>query len=132
MPTSSKNKNPPVSVDSFLATLQHERKNEIVELRAILLGISPSISEEIKWNAPSFRTKEHFATMHLRSKDALQLILHMGAGKRSMPATAIDDPSGLLKWLGPDRALIRFTDSKDLAAKTPALEALVRQWIRHV
>lgn len=132
MPSHHTTSDTPDSVDVFLETLQHPRKDVIIALRAALLGISPAISDAIKWNAPSFRTTEHFATMHLRSKDALQLILHMGAKKRVIPTGAIDDPTGLLKWLGPDRALVRFTGAEDLTAKIPALTALVRQWIRHI
>lgn len=130
---SDKNHEPVATVQSFVAALGHPLKAEILELRRILLGVDPAISEEVKWNAPSFRTTDHFATMHLRAKDSLQLILHLGAtSKRTVPSGAIDDPEGLLKWLGPARASIVFTDSADLARRHDALVAVVRQWIQHV
>jgi hypothetical protein len=128
-----KSAKPAATVQSFIASLDHPLKQEIAALRQVLLGADPKISEEIKWNAPSFRTSEHFATMHLRAKDSLQLILHLGAkSKRMVPQDAIADPNRLLKWLGPDRASVSFRGSEDLARKSGALVAIVRQWIKHV
>ena len=120
------------TVEAFLAALDHPLKREVVALRRILLGVDPAISEEIKWNAPSFRTTQHFATMQLRSKDAVRLILHLGAKKRALPREAIADPHGLLEWLGPDRAIASFRGAAELAAGEAALVAIVRQWLRHV
>ncbi|HQX23347.1 MAG TPA: DUF1801 domain-containing protein, partial [Pseudomonadota bacterium] len=65
-------------VDAFLGQLDHPLKDGIEALRGIILGASAGISEGIKWNSPSFRTTEWFATVNIR-KDALMLILHLGA-----------------------------------------------------
>lgn len=121
-----------VAVDRFVEALAPPRRREVAALRAILLGVDPAISEEIKWNAPSFRTTEHFATMNLRSKGGLLLILHLGAKKAALPENTIADPQGLLKWLGPDRASIAFRDEDDVHAKRDALSSLVRQWMEHL
>lgn len=128
-----KTRKPAATVASFLAALDHPLKGEVVALRALLLGVDPAISEEIQWNAPSFRTSEHFATMHLRARDSLRLILHLGArSKRTVPPGAIADPEGMLQWLGPDRASVRLVGAGDLARKRDALVAIIRQWIKHV
>lgn len=121
-------------VQAFLAALDHPRKPEIQALRGIILGAVPAIGEGIKWNAPSFRTSEWFATFHLRAKAGVQVILHFGAKVRDRPGArpAIADPESLLVWLGPDRASATFRDLADVEAKHPAFEALVRQWIQHV
>lgn len=120
----------PGDVDAFLAALHHPHKTEIVELRRIILAADPSIAEGIKWNAPSFRTAEWFATFHLRAKDGAQIILHRGAKKRGdADDFALADPAGLLEWLGPDRASIQFRDSADVAAKEADFTALIRGWI---
>jgi len=119
-------------VEAFLAALEHPLKREVVALRRILLGIDPAIGEAIKWNAPSFRTTQHFATMQLRRRDAVRLILHLGAKQRELPRAAIADPHGLLEWLGPDRAIVSFRSAQELAANEAALVAIVRQWLRHV
>lgn len=119
-------------VEAFLDALDHPCKPALAALRRVLLGIDPAIAEEIKWNAPSFRTTEHFATTNVRGKDGLLLILHLGAKKAALPAGAIADPQGLLKWLGPDRASIAFCSDDDVRSRADALAAIVRQWIAHV
>jgi uncharacterized protein YdhG (YjbR/CyaY superfamily) len=121
-------------VVSFLRDLEHPLKKEIEAVRRILLGVSPAIGEGIKWNAPSFRTeKEYFATFHLRAKDRVHLVLHLGAKKRpDQRAFEVADPKGLLRWLGKDRALVTLGSGREIAANRAALEAIVRAWITHV
>ncbi len=122
------------AVDAFMAALEHPFKAEIELLREILLGADPAIAEGIKWNAPSFRTVEYFATTHLRGKGTIGLILHRGAKTRELPAEglAVADPAGLLKWLGKDRAMIEFRNSAEIDSARSDLATLIRQWIRHV
>ena len=121
------------AVDAFMARLDHPRKADIERLRALILAVDPSIAEGVKWNSPSWRTSEYFATTHLRAKSGLAVILHLGAKVRELPGGfAIDDPDGLLAWLGKDRASASFSDSGDLARKASAFQDLLRQWIRHV
>jgi hypothetical protein len=121
-------------VDVFLATLDHPAKALVVELRRVVRGADARIGEGIKWNAPSFRTTEYFATTNLRAKRGAGLILHFGAKKNAISASGVDipDPAGLLRWLAKDRATVEFGDAAALEAKTPALQALLREWIRHV
>jgi len=117
-----------------MVALEHPFKAEIELLREILLGADPAIAEGIKWNAPSFRTVEYFATTHLRGKGTIGLILHLGAKARELPAggLAVADPAGLLKWLGKDRAMIEFRQRAEIDSARGALAALIRQWIRYV
>lgn len=122
------------AVDALMAKLEHPMKAEIQALRELVLGVDPSIAEGVKWNAPSFRTTEYFATVHLRSKVGVGLILHRGAKVRDLPAGGIeiDDPAGLLEWLDDDRARFELASGAELARKQAALRELLRQWIRHV
>ncbi len=62
------------------------------------------------------------------------MILHLGAKARALPegGIAVDDPEGLLKWLGQDRAMVELGAGQDLASKAAAFQAVLRQWIRHV
>lgn len=121
----------PGEVDAFLAALDHPLRPALAALRAAIRGADASIGEGIQWNAPSFRTREWFATMNLRGKGGearVWLILHSGA--KSKRAVDVADPSGLLKRLAPDRCLIAFENAADVRAKTRALQAIVRAWIR--
>jgi len=122
------------AVDAFLSELDHASKDLIQSLRAAILATDPRIAEGIKWNSPSFRTTEYFATTNLREKHGTGLILHLGAKVRSVPAGGIEipDPTDLLDWLAKDRARITFTDTADFRAKKPAFQRLVRHWIEHV
>lgn len=121
-------------VEAFLAALDHPRRAEILALRRIILDADPSISEGIKWNAPSFRTSEWFATFHLRAKEGVQVILHLGAKRRegANPRAAIADPESLLEWLAEDRASVKFRDMNDVDARRIALKSLIRQWIGEI
>ncbi len=122
------------AVEAFMLQLEHPHKPAIELLRKLMLGVDPSVREGIKWNAPSFRTSEYFATTYLRSKTGIGLILHLGAKVRE-PAdggVAINDPDKLLKWLGKDRAMLEFASADELEGKKPALIAVLRQWIRSV
>lgn len=123
------------AVGAFLAALKHPLKRVLEALRQLILRASPEIREGIKWNSPSFRTTDYFATINLRARDGQQriwLILHTGAKKKAGAAqgAAIADPAGLLEWLAEDRALVTITDAKDFAAKQAALRTIVREWIR--
>lgn len=122
------------TVAELLDTLDHPHLAEIRALRAVILGADARIAEEVKWNAPSFRTTDHFATVHLRARDGVQLILHLGA--RSRPDAAVRaevaDPTAMLRWLAADRASVTFRDLEDVEARRDALAEVVRQWIRHL
>jgi hypothetical protein len=117
-------------VDAFMAGLDHPLKDGIALVRRIICGASPAIREGIKWNAPSFRTKEFFATIHLRSRDKIQIVFHLGAKARDdVQSMAIADPCGLITWLAKDRCLVTVGD---VVANKDALAAIVREWIEYV
>ncbi|MGJ4728893.1 DUF1801 domain-containing protein [Luteimonas sp. SDU101] len=121
------------AVDALMAGLAHPHKPAIERLRRTILDSDPAIAEGVKWNAPSFRTHEYFATVHLRAKTGIALILHRGAKARAPEGgMAIDDPDGLLQWLAADRAQIVFADADDVQRRGGALQALLRQWIAMV
>jgi hypothetical protein len=120
------------AVDVLLSSLKHPATAEIQTLRAIVCEVSPSIQEGVKWNAPSFRVDEYFATINLRERQGVGVVLHFGAKVRDVAAgpESIDDPDKLLKWLAKDRATVTFSGKEDIAARKPAFQAVLRQWIR--
>jgi hypothetical protein len=122
------------TMEAFVASLNHPREQEILALRRIILAADRSIGEEIKWNAPSFHTSEHFATFQLRAPDGVQVILHRGARPRAVAKAglAVDDPGALLQWLGPDRASAKFRDLTEIKARRAAFTKIVRQWINYL
>ncbi len=126
------------AVVEFLRELDHPMKKEIEAVRKIILGASPEIREGIKWNSPSFRTTEYFATLNLRGRGGkaaqLWLILHTGAkgSAKAKDGMTVADPKGILEWLGKDRAVVKFEDAGDVRAKKGALEGVIREWVRWV
>ena len=122
------------AVDALMNSLRHPAEKEIQALRALILQVHPSIREGVKWNAPSFRTSEYFATTNLRAKVGVGLVLHFGAKVRNVAVgrETIKDPQKLLTWMAKDRATANFANMKELAAKGKAFQAVLKQWINHV
>ncbi|HEX5053251.1 MAG TPA: DUF1801 domain-containing protein [Planctomycetota bacterium] len=127
-------------VDAFLRGLEHPLAKELAALRRLFLGASAQVCEGIKWNSPSFRVADWFATINVcgagrppRPADppSLRIVLHTGAKAKGAVSKAgrVADPEGLLQWLGNDRCLVTITSAKDLAAKRTALRRIVRAWI---
>lgn len=123
----------PESVETFLSSLDHPSKQEILALRRIILAADPTIAESIKWKAPSFYTSEHFATMNLRVTKGIAVILHFGAKKSDISTTgvAIPDPDSSLEWLAKDRAMVTFRDSDYIGTRRSSFTKLIREWIKH-
>jgi hypothetical protein len=117
---------------SFLAALDHPLKADIEIVRRLILGASPAISDGVKWNSLSFRKSDWFATVNLRSKDVIQLVLHTGAKAKDNPEMKIADPSGLVLWLAKDRALVTLGSGKTLKANAKAFDAIVKAWLRYL
>jgi hypothetical protein len=124
-------RDPGTDVQAFLQGLQHGRKDEVEAVREIILSAHPGITEQVKWNAPSFCIDgDDRITFRLQPNDRVQLVFHRGARKRDDAATfSFGDGSGLLEWVAPDRALVTFRDLDDVAAKRAALKDLVRRWM---
>lgn len=121
------------AVVAFIEKLDHPFKPELETLRELILGLAPEVCEEVKWNAPSFRTTEFFATFHLRPTDRLVLVLHQGAKvKAGKTRPAIADPAGLLEWRGNDRALVTFHSREEVVSRRDALEAALREWVAYL
>lgn len=125
--------NPETSAAGLLDGLDHPFKAEIEAVRKAILSVDKSITDGVKWNSLSFQTTEWFATVNLRSRDSVQLVMHLGAkAGKVAPAEAIPDPKELLKWLGKDRALATLGSGAQLKAVLPAFKAIVKAWIRYV
>ncbi|HEX3151109.1 MAG TPA: DUF1801 domain-containing protein [Gemmataceae bacterium] len=118
-------------VDAWMTKLRHPRKSDLEALRQLLLGVSSTIQEGFKWNSPSFRTADYFATINVSGKDFLRLILHTGAKAKGMTMQgSVADPAGLVHWLSKDRGMVTIDDTKDLTAKRKAVVAIIRDWVR--
>lgn len=120
------------AVTALLDASKHPLRNEIDALRTIILGTDKSITEGVKWTAASFRTTDWFATLNgpKQTKEPM-IILHAGAKAKGLVLKErIEDPQGLIKWLGNDRGQIIFKDTADIKTKQQALQRIVSAWIQ--
>lgn len=113
---------------ALLRAAAHPLADQIEIVRAAILAADASITEVVKWNAPSFRTTVDFATVHLRARDEVLLVLHTGAKAGARKRPTIADPSGLIERRADDRCLVHL--GADVRGHRVALTAIVRAWIR--
>ena len=118
-------------VSRFIAASTHPRKAEIEELRRAILASNDSVTERIKWNAPSFGYGDtDRVTFRLQPGDRVELIFHRGAKVRAdADEFRFEDPTGLLQWASPDRAILAVADAEDLKAKRGEIVRVVNLWL---
>lgn len=124
---------PTVTVDAYLANLEHPMKDGVLALRKTILGVDSEITEQIKWNAPSFcYGGDDRITFRLlpNGKGGLQLIFHRGAKSKDTSDFTFVDPSGLVEWAAPDRGVVTFKNADEIAPNTPKLVKLIKAWLK--
>lgn len=119
-------------VNIFLADIEHPLKNEIEELRKIILEADNNLTELIKWNAPNFCFEgDDRITMRIHPSKQIQLILHRGAKVQQMPKDKlINDASGILTWKTNDRAVATFTNMEEIKLKKSHLIQIINNWLK--
>jgi len=119
-----------VTVDAYLAGLDHPLKGVVEAVRSALVGSDPKIGERIKWNAPSFTwAGEDRVTFNIRPKTPLLLIFHRGAKPKDNVGFIFPDESGLLAWKAPDRAVVTIAGAADWEANGATIIGLARRWL---
>lgn len=123
---------PKYLVQIYLDGLDHPMKPEILKIREMIFEVNPNLTEQIKWNAPSFcLNREDKITFNLPpKKDSIQLVFHRGVKKKELPKEKlINDDSGLLKWATNDRAVIRFTSMQEILDNETDFLEIIRKWL---
>jgi hypothetical protein len=119
----------PDPVAAWLEGLDAQPRAMIDALREIA-AMNPSLTERIKWNAPSFAIgDEDRVTLGVERKGGVRLVLHRGVKPKDAAGFAFADPDRLAQWPAPDRGVIRFSDLAEIEAKRGALTDLCRRWI---
>jgi hypothetical protein len=73
-------------VTKFLDELIHPLREEIEQLRQIILGSNSDLTENIKWNGPNYCFKgEDRITMKIQPPKQILLVFHRGAKKLVQP-----------------------------------------------
>src|SRR5215211_686713 len=64
-------------VNEFMSQLDHPFKAEVEMVREIIKHVNKDITEQIKWNAPTFSYNgEYFVTFNLWEKKRIHLVFH--------------------------------------------------------
>jgi uncharacterized protein YdhG (YjbR/CyaY superfamily) len=121
-----------MTVDKFIAESDHALKKELIELRKIILSAEKTLTEQIKWNAPSFcHNGDDRITFNIAKKDAVLLIFHRGAKSKKLQLTKplLEENADLLEWPAPDRGVMKFASMEEVKANSRALKKIVKDWI---
>jgi uncharacterized protein YdhG (YjbR/CyaY superfamily) len=119
-------------VTEFLNELNHPFRNEIEELRDVILASDKNLVENIKWNAPNYSFEnEDRITMRIQPMTTkVQLIFHRGAKKQEQPKERlIANKSKMLLWKENDRVIITFKNKQDIENGKAELEKIISEWL---
>lgn len=110
-------------VDEFMEKLDHPFKAEVQMVREIIKNVNPNITEQIKWNAPTFSYQGEFlVTFNLWGKKRIHLVFH-----NPMVSNV---KSKLLEGDYDDRRMAYFADESDIQAKRKTLEKALKDLIK--
>ena len=110
-------------VDEFMGRLDHPFKAEVQLIREIIKNVHTDITEQIKWNAPTFSYKgEYLVTFNLWEKKRIHLVFHNPMISKVK--------SKLLEGDYDDRRMAYFEDKKVIRTKTSALEKALKDLIK--
>lgn len=119
-------------IDDYIKNLEHPLKEELLTLRKIIHESEKTLTEQIKWNAPSFcHNGDDRITFNLARKDSLLLIFHRGAKAKKMSFTKpiLPNYEDLLEWPAHDRAVMKFKSAEDVKKMKAKLKLIVKDWI---
>lgn len=118
-------------VTNFLDPLNHPLRNEIEQLRKIILSAKSGIEENIKWNGPNYTFNgEDRITMKIQPPKNVQLIFHRGAKVLEMPKERLlKEDFGILNWKTNDRAIVTFINMEEIVSNKESLNRIVNKWI---
>lgn len=117
-------------VEAWLARFPPPLRQQVDAIRAVFHALSSHVVEEIKWNTPSFRASDDFATLHLRDPTKPMVVFHTGVKAKGLVLRGrIDEPPGRIDWRAPDRCLFKLGPAADRAESLPALRRFAIDWM---
>lgn len=120
-----------MTVDDFLAGLDHPRKADISAVREAIVTWEPTAVESVKWNAPNYAMGgQDRVTFRLQPRGRFQIVLHRGAAVKDSEGFAFDDPDRLVTWASADRGVIDVPTGVASSEELENLMALISRWLR--
>ena len=119
-----------LSVENYLAALEPAVRADVDRLRTLVLAADPALTEEIKWNAPSFAHEgQDRVTLGLDRKGGYRIVLHRGAKVMDADGFSFVDDTGLASWPASDRGVIALKDRAGIDSASADITRLISRWI---
>jgi uncharacterized protein YdhG (YjbR/CyaY superfamily) len=110
-------------VDDFMNKLKHPLQAEVQMVRDIIKNVNKEITEQIKWNAPTFSYRgEYLVTFNLWEKKKIHLVFHNPMISKVK--------SKLLEGDYDHRRMAYFANENDIKAKKSELQKALKDWIK--
>lgn len=111
------------AVNAYMAKLDYLLKAEVEAIRETIKGVNPDITEEVKWNAPSFSYKgAYLVTFNLRKPQRILLVFHHPAIARIK--------NDWLEGDYPDRRLAYLGSMDELQARRGQLISIIQHLVK--
>jgi len=111
-------KNP--KVDAWLAAYDNPMKPVVIAIRDVILAADPRVTEDIKWQAPTFIYKGNIASFFPKATKHASLMFHKGAQIRGTFPNLVGD--------GKEARSFKVMSLEDLAEKSAELEQIIAAW----
>ena len=108
-------------VEAWFTRYDNPKRDVVLRVRHMVLGVDPRIREVIKWNTPTFVYRGNMASIYPLSLDHATLVFHQG---QHLP--------GRFEHAAPDgdhARIIRVTSFEEAEERRDVIESLVGAWI---
>ena len=122
------------TVEQLLSLLDHPDVALVNQVRRLINEVAPSLTEGIKWNAPSYALNGNdIITFNFRNYGPISLIFHTGPkGKDTKTGQRLfEDASGLIEWVADKRFVFKVADGRFLQAHTAEIIQLIQTWVTY-
>jgi len=120
------------SVDEFLASLDSDRKAQVLKLRECIASTGVDLREHIKWNAPSYVFKdEDRITFNTSNKEqVVRLVFHMGVKrKENKKGKPLLKNVELIEWVSDIRGYATFRSLEDINKNENGIKQVIKDWL---
>lgn len=121
-----------IQINAYLTKLAPDLQETIAKIRDLMLGLSPNIAEQIKWNSPSFYYTGQMQPFDPKTYKSDIMVCNVHRGKLLLVfptgAKVKDNMQG--KDYPDGRKIITITDLADLKTKEASLIQLIKNWLQ--
>ena len=121
------------TVEEFMNGLDDNRRTQVARLRQYILDESPSLTEHIKWNAPSYvKDGEDRITFNTINKEhTVKIVFHMGATrKEDKKGQPILKNAALIEWASDIRGYMTFESLEQISTNEKEIKRTIHNWLQ--